>query len=77
MFGSLVVIFPTVHEGGSLLLSDGNDKWTFDSGRELSEKTDRINIYSIYIDSARAVRLQERKEALEIILKALYYNVKL
>ena len=31
MFGSLVVIFPTAHEGGALLLRQGGKEWTFDS----------------------------------------------
>src|SRR6266540_1894997 len=31
MFGSLVVIFPTVHEGGSLVLRQGGEEWTFNS----------------------------------------------
>ncbi|PPQ72212.1 hypothetical protein CVT24_002369 [Panaeolus cyanescens] len=31
MFGSLVVILPTVHTGGSLIFRHGGKKWTFDS----------------------------------------------
>jgi len=36
VLGSLVIIFPTPHEGGSLLVSDGYQEWTFDPGRELT-----------------------------------------
>lgn len=36
MLGSLVIIFPTPHEGGSLLVSDGDQEWSFDPGRELT-----------------------------------------
>jgi hypothetical protein len=36
MFGSLVVVFPTPHEGGALLLSHGDRKWTFDSASLLT-----------------------------------------
>ncbi|PPQ69507.1 hypothetical protein CVT24_001461 [Panaeolus cyanescens] len=31
MFGSLVVILPTVHRGGSLIFRHGGKEWTFDS----------------------------------------------
>jgi hypothetical protein len=34
MFGSLVVVFPTPHEGGALLVRHCNQEWTFDSSRE-------------------------------------------
>ncbi|EMD39478.1 hypothetical protein CERSUDRAFT_111780 [Gelatoporia subvermispora B] len=37
MFGSLVVVFPTQHEGGTLLLRHGKKQWTFDSANLLSE----------------------------------------
>jgi len=33
MFGSLVVVFPTKHEGGTLKLRHGNNEWTFDSAK--------------------------------------------
>jgi hypothetical protein len=36
MFGSLVVVFPTPHEGGALLLRHGGQEWTFDSAAVLS-----------------------------------------
>jgi len=36
MFGSLVVVFPTPHEGGALLLRHRGHEWMFDSGRELA-----------------------------------------
>ena len=31
MFGSLVVVFPTRHEGGALQLRHKGQEWTFDS----------------------------------------------
>ncbi|KAF9466898.1 hypothetical protein BDZ94DRAFT_1280580 [Collybia nuda] len=31
MFGSLVVVYPTQHEGGALILRHGGKEWTFDS----------------------------------------------
>lgn len=36
MFGSLVVIFPTTHEGGELILRDKGREWTFDSAAAVS-----------------------------------------
>ena len=36
MFGSLVVVFPTPHEGGALFLRHRGQEWVFDSSRELT-----------------------------------------
>jgi 2-oxoglutarate-Fe(II)-dependent oxygenase superfamily protein len=36
MFGSLVVVFPTPHEGGALLIRHRGQEWTFDSASTLS-----------------------------------------
>ncbi|XP_055353958.1 uncharacterized protein LOC129599674 [Paramacrobiotus metropolitanus] len=36
MFASLVVVFPTPHEGGALVLRSGDKEWTFDSAKELA-----------------------------------------
>ncbi|KAH9978305.1 hypothetical protein BJV74DRAFT_982218 [Russula compacta] len=36
MFGSLVIVFPTPHEGGALFLRHRGNEWAFDSGRELA-----------------------------------------
>jgi hypothetical protein len=36
MLGTLVIIFPTPHEGGSVLVWDGRQEWSFDPGRELT-----------------------------------------
>ncbi|KAH8088919.1 hypothetical protein BXZ70DRAFT_1011431 [Cristinia sonorae] len=37
MFGSLVLIFPTEHAGGSLVLRDASRTWTFDSAKALQD----------------------------------------
>ncbi|RPD62622.1 hypothetical protein L226DRAFT_482287, partial [Lentinus tigrinus ALCF2SS1-7] len=37
MFGSLVVIFPTPHEGGELVLRHQGQEWTFNSSEVLSQ----------------------------------------
>jgi hypothetical protein len=36
MFGSLVIIFPTPHEGGALLLRHHDNEWAFDSDQKLA-----------------------------------------
>ena len=36
MFGSLVITFPTPHEGGALLLRHRGQEWTFDSSKALA-----------------------------------------
>ena len=36
MFGSLVVVFPTPHEGGTLFLRHHGLEWSFDSGQALA-----------------------------------------
>jgi hypothetical protein len=36
MFGSLVLVFPTPHEGGALLLRDYGHEWIVDSGQALA-----------------------------------------
>ncbi|KAH9959136.1 hypothetical protein BJV74DRAFT_947509 [Russula compacta] len=36
MFGSLVIVFPTPHEGGALFLRHRGNEWVFDSGWELA-----------------------------------------
>jgi len=36
MFGSLIIVFPTRHDGGTLLLRDGGKEWSFDYGWELA-----------------------------------------
>jgi hypothetical protein len=36
MFGSIVIVFPTSHEGGALVLRHRGQEWTFDSSTALS-----------------------------------------
>jgi hypothetical protein len=38
MFGSLVIVFPTPHEGGALHLRHRGQEWIFDSGQVLAGK---------------------------------------
>ncbi|KAF8894724.1 hypothetical protein BD779DRAFT_1609373 [Infundibulicybe gibba] len=38
MFGSLVIVFPTQHEGGKLLLRHRGEEWSFDSATAVSQQ---------------------------------------
>ncbi len=44
MFGSLVVVFPSPHEGGALLLRHRDHEWTFDSGKALAAAKNKPSI---------------------------------
>jgi hypothetical protein len=44
MFGSLVVAFPTAHEGGALVLRHQGKEWTWDSGKILAEQTNPLSL---------------------------------
>jgi hypothetical protein len=44
MFGSLVVAFPTAHEGGALVLRHQGKEWTWDSGKILAQQTNPSSI---------------------------------
>lgn len=58
MFGSLVIVFPTPHEGGALTLHHGGKKWTFDSGKELAGKTKpSVGYVAFYSDVEHEVGL--------------------
>lgn len=51
MFGSLVVVFPTVHEGGSLILRHRGKEWNFDSAKEVVEQSNpSIGYIAFYSD---------------------------
>ncbi|CAL1709142.1 unnamed protein product [Somion occarium] len=51
MFGSLVLIYPTIHEGGSLIIRDGDSEWCFDSARAVNDtKEPEIGYVIFYSD---------------------------
>ena len=53
MFGSLVIVFPTQHDGGALLFKHGSNEWTFDSSNLLADakkaKQDDTTAYLGYV----------------------------
>jgi hypothetical protein len=51
MFGSLVIVFPTPHEGGALLLRHRGQEWTFDSGKSLAaEREPSVGYVAFFSD---------------------------
>ncbi|KAK7682335.1 hypothetical protein QCA50_014540 [Cerrena zonata] len=48
MFGSLVLIYPTVHEGGALTLRDCDKEWSFDSAQAVKDTNDPEIGYVIF-----------------------------
>ena len=56
MFGSLVLVFPTVHEGGALILRHNSKEWSFDSGKEIGD-TKKIGYVAFFSDVEHEVAL--------------------
>ena len=48
MFGSLVLVLPTPHEGGELIIRHNDKEWTFDSARALSEVSSNSEVHIGY-----------------------------
>ena len=49
MFGSLVIVFPTPHDGGALVLRHNSKEWSFDSGKEIGD-TKNIGYIAFFSD---------------------------
>ncbi|KAL5501796.1 hypothetical protein ACEPAH_9056 [Sanghuangporus vaninii] len=56
MFGSLVIVFPTPHEGGTLILRHKDKEWTFDSAKEIGN-TKNIGYITFFSDVEHEVTL--------------------
>ena len=50
MFGSLIVIFPTPHQGGALVLRHENKEFTFDAATLLAGRTSSIAYVAFFSD---------------------------
>ena len=48
MFGSLVVIYQTDHEGGALVFREGRKEWTFDSATAVADWDGACVAYAAY-----------------------------
>ncbi|KAF8636133.1 hypothetical protein AX17_003765 [Amanita inopinata Kibby_2008] len=58
MFGSLVVFYPTPHEGGALIMRKDDKEWIFESPKELAEHNEpRIGYVALYSDVEHEVAL--------------------
>lgn len=74
MFGSLVVVLPTSHEGGSLILRHGGEEWTFDSANTITEKADpHIAYIAFYSDVEHEVTTVESGHRVTLTWN-LYYE---
>lgn len=49
MFGSLVIVLPTRHEGGAMMLRHGSREWTFDYAKEIGN-TKNIGYIAFFSD---------------------------
>ncbi|KAI5987514.1 hypothetical protein EDD15DRAFT_2125817, partial [Pisolithus albus] len=58
MFGSLVVIFPTHHEGGEFVLREGDREWSLDFAKMLSDSPHRpcVGYVAFFSDVEHEVR---------------------
>ncbi|KAF8657099.1 hypothetical protein AX16_002286 [Volvariella volvacea WC 439] len=58
MFGSLVVAFPTTHEGGNLLLRRADQQWTFDAQQRIANSTNpSVAFVAFYSDIEHEVEV--------------------
>ena len=58
MFGSLVVFFPTAHEGGSLLMRKNGVEWSFDFAKVLADNDEpRLGYVALYSDVEHEVAM--------------------
>jgi hypothetical protein len=58
MFGSLVVFFPTAHEGGSFLMRKNGVEWSFDSAKVLADNDEPcLGYVALYSDVEHEVAM--------------------
>lgn len=50
MVGSLVIVYPTKHEGGALVLRHGGKEWVFDSAKVLASEEPSIAYVAFFSD---------------------------
>ncbi|KAK2459618.1 hypothetical protein APHAL10511_008373 [Amanita phalloides] len=75
MFGSLVIFYPTRHEGGALVMRQGDKEWTFDSATVLSDGAEsRIGYAAFYSDVEHEVKMVTAGHRVTITYN-LYYEV--
>lgn len=55
MIASLVIVLPTEHEGGTLVLRNNDKEFEFDSGEELSGSTSKVAYVAFFSDTDHEV----------------------
>jgi hypothetical protein len=55
MIASLVIVFPTTHEGGSLVLRHNEKEFIYDSGSQLSGPSSKIGYVAFFSDTDHEV----------------------
>ncbi|KAF8885006.1 hypothetical protein BD779DRAFT_1673882 [Infundibulicybe gibba] len=74
MFGSLVIIFPTQHEGGAFLLRHRGEEWSFDSAAMISQSNEPCFGYiAFYSDVEHEVSVVHSGYRVSLTYN-LYYN---
>ncbi|TFK65053.1 hypothetical protein BDN72DRAFT_801586, partial [Pluteus cervinus] len=78
MFGSVIVVFPTPHQGGDLVLRcDAGEEWTFDSSQLLSNQTTpKAAIIAFYSDVEHEVSLVESGHRVTLTYNLYYEDVR-
>ncbi|KAL1691174.1 hypothetical protein GGG16DRAFT_54049 [Schizophyllum commune] len=76
MIGSLVVVFPTPHEGGALILREKDKEWTFDSATEVLKDGDpKLGFVVFYSDVEHEVTKVTSGHRVTLTYN-LYFNAK-
>ncbi|KAF8692602.1 hypothetical protein AX14_002451, partial [Amanita brunnescens Koide BX004] len=73
MFGSLVIFYPTFHQGGMLHIRKDEKEWTFDSGALAEHEVPHIGYVALYSDVEHEVDLVKSGYRVSIAYN-LYYE---
>ncbi|KAK2461044.1 hypothetical protein APHAL10511_006985, partial [Amanita phalloides] len=75
MFGSLIIFYPTRHEGGALVMRQGDKEWTFDSVTVLSDGAEsRIGYAAFYSDMEHEIKMVTAGHRVTVTYN-LYFHV--
>ncbi|KAF8351737.1 hypothetical protein F5887DRAFT_1277540 [Amanita rubescens] len=78
MFGSLVIFFPTAHEGGSLLMRKNGVEWSFDSSKVLADDGGpRLGYVALYSDVEHEVAVVTSGHRITITYNLYFDNPEL
>ncbi|KZT69557.1 hypothetical protein DAEQUDRAFT_765397 [Daedalea quercina L-15889] len=74
MFGSLVITFPTKHEGGVLTFRHEGKEWSVDSGKLCAEKEELSAVYAAFYSDVEHEVLPVRKGYRVTVTYNLYFE---